>query len=146
MPSPASDTDANRRQALARGSAVVDAVAATLPVTTAWLFGSGAVGRLRADSDLDLGLLFAQRVDPAALAALAAELEALAGRTVQLVDLVRAGPIIGRQVLAHGVLLRDAAPARRHAFTMRILTDYADLKAARAPAELALRERFSRVA
>ena len=115
MPAAPPPRNAHVDETLARATAVIDALAASLPLTTAWLFGSGAAGRLRPDSDLDLGLLFAAPVDPSTLAALSADVAAIAGRPVQLVDLGRAGPIVGRQVLEYGVLLRDDEPKRRHA-------------------------------
>lgn len=133
-----------RDAAVEAAGRVVEALAARVPVDTAWLYGSGATGRMRKDSDLDIGLLLRGHVSAWVLAGLAVEFESLAGRPLQLVDLDAAGPILSRQVLAKGVLLLDALPARRHAFLMRTLTDYADLKHARAPAEAALRARLRR--
>lgn len=138
------ELQAARDEAMRIAGRVVEALAARVAIDTAWLYGSGATGRLRKDSDLDIGLLLQGSVSVWELAGLAADLEPLAGRPLQLVDLDAAGPILARQVLAKGVLLLDAKPARRHAFLMRTLTDYADLKHARAPVEAALRARLRR--
>jgi len=134
--------EAARDEAVRLARRVVDALAVRVEVDTAWLYGSGATGRLRRDSDLDIGVLVRGEVSALDLACLAAELAPLAGRPLQFVDLDAAGPILARQVLGKGVLILDARPARRHAFLMRVLTDYADLKHARAPAEAALRQRL----
>jgi predicted nucleotidyltransferase len=138
------ELQAARDEAIRIAHVVVEALPARVALDTAWLYGSGATGRLRKDSDLDIGLLLQGSVSAWELAKLAAEFEPLAGRPLQLVDLDAAGPILARQVLAKGVLVLDAKPARRHHFLMRTMTAYADLKHARAPVEAALRARLRR--
>jgi predicted nucleotidyltransferase len=128
--------------ARAAAKSVAEAVAQRLPVSAAWLFGSGAVGRLTPDSDLDVGLLLHQAPDALALATMAAELSGLVGRPVQLVDLRRAGPILGRQVLQHGILVLDNEPASRMTWQAHVLVDYDDLKHMRRPLEQALVRRL----
>ena len=134
-------SSAESAAALAR--TVVQTAATLLPIATAGLYGSGAQGRLRGDSDLDIGLLLSQPVSPLDLAAVAAELEGLANRPVQLVDLATASPILGHQVVAHGVLLLDRQPRRRHEWLMRTMSDYFDLKMTRKSGEEALRQRLT---
>jgi uncharacterized protein len=110
---------------------------------TLWLFGSAARGEEREDSDLDLAALFRRR--PAALELLDAkgELADLLGREVDLVDLDRASPILGMQVLRSGRLLVDRNPARRYAFFSRTISMYEDVKILRREAERALLQRVS---
>jgi predicted nucleotidyltransferase len=108
-----------------------------------WLYGSAAKGTDRKDSDLDLGALFTRRPSGYDLFKAALELEDLLGRKVDLVDLDRAGPILGMQVLKHGRLLIDAVPRRRYEFFARTVGLYEDLKIQRRPAEKAMFERMS---
>jgi hypothetical protein len=68
------------------------------------------------------------------------DLEALLGRSVDLVDLRRASPILGRQVVRDGRLLLDRNPADRHVFAMLLPSRYVDLKLSRGAAERALVE------
>ena len=135
---PHAPTDA----ALAVALRVAEQVALRWPVAAAWLFGSGAAARLTETSDLDVALLLLRPADPLQLATLAAELSGLAGRPVQLVDIAHAGPILGRQVLQHGVLVLDARPAHRLHWQARVLCDYDDLKYMRRPLEDALLQRL----
>lgn len=76
-------------------------------VDTLWLFGSEARGTTHAGSDLDLGALFRRRPAPLERLDAAAELAELLGREVDLVDLDRASPVLGLQVLRSGRLLVD---------------------------------------
>jgi predicted nucleotidyltransferase len=112
-------------------------------VDTLWLFGSAARGEERSDSDLDLAALFRRR--PAALDLLDArgELADLLGREVDLVDLDRASPILGMQVLRTGRLLVDRNPGRRYAFVGRTISMYEDVKILRREAERTLLQRVS---
>jgi hypothetical protein len=68
------------------------------------------------------------------------DLSTLLGREVDLVDLRRASPILGRQVLRDGRLLLDRDPVDRHVFAMLLPSRYVDLKISRATAERALVE------
>ncbi len=74
---------------------------------------------------------------------LVARLERATGRTVDLVDLATADPIIRRQVIASGSLVRCGDPAVRAAFEMKTLSEYLDLKIDRRAAERQLVESFS---
>lgn len=106
-----------------------------LDLAAAILFGSAARGRAGTQSDLDLALLPVSHLDPALLAEAAIDLEAELGRHVDLVDLSRASPVLGHQVLAHGRVLHVANRRRLGAFIARTLSDYEELKATRAPIE-----------
>lgn len=107
-----------------------------------WVFGSQATGTARADSDLDLAALFRRRTSPLELIDLSGELAAQIGRSVDLVDLDRAGPPLARQVLQNGALVLDRDVRRRIAFTSALPGRYQDVAMMRAPIERAMLERF----
>lgn len=121
-------------------SAQLDSVLTTLEgelhPAAVFLFGSLATGRANDESDCDLGVLLggaAPAVDAAF--AIRLQLEEQLGRRVDLVLLDSASPILVMQVLRHGRLVACARPEELEAFTVRILTDYADLKIVRRPIE-----------
>jgi hypothetical protein len=89
---------------------------------------------------VDLAVLVARPIPADQLLAARLDLEALLGRSVDLVDLRRASPILGRQVVRDGRLLLDRDPADRHVFAMLLPSRYSDLKIARCAAERALVE------
>jgi len=110
------------------------------PLSALWLFGSEARGQARRDSDVDLAILFPRPILADQLLVARLDLEALLGRSVDLIDLRRASPILGRQVLRDGRLLLDRDPADRHVFAMLLPSRYTDLKIARGAVEKALVE------
>jgi uncharacterized protein len=124
-------------EALTRVTSLVEA---RFPLSALWLFGSEARGQARPDSDVDLATLFSQPVASEQLFEASLDLQSLLGRSVDLVDLRRASPILARQVLRDGRLLVDRDPADRHAFAMVLPSRYVDLKISRRAAELALVE------
>ncbi|MCA8953131.1 MAG: nucleotidyltransferase domain-containing protein [Planctomycetes bacterium] len=88
-------------------------------IAAAWLFGSATRGELRADSDIDVGLLLR---DPALQAAdvyamlgeLAARIEVVVSpRTVDLVLLEHQGPVFAHEALIDGLLLVEQDHERR---------------------------------
>ena len=99
-----------------------------LTAATVWLYGSAARDSLRPHSDLDLAVLLAQPADRAEVLAVSGLLEAELGRTVDLVDLDAAGPVLAHQVIRDGRLLRDDAPNRRVALAVRTATAREDLR------------------
>lgn len=123
--------------------AIAEYLAANPAVVAGVLFGSGAAGRLRPDSDLDLALLFASEHEPdeRAVLQMRADLETLVRRDVDLIVLNRASTILAFQVARYGTLLfcRDRV-AYQH-FLVRLISEYADFKIIRRPIEQALIER-----
>lgn len=123
--------------------AVADYLETQPAVLAAVVFGSAAAGRLRADSDLDLALLFAHDAVPDAFAALElrAALEHHGGRDVDLIVLNDAPIIIAFQAIKHGqaILCRDRRAYEE--YVVRLITDYADFKRIRRPIEEAVIKR-----
>lgn len=99
-------------------------------IAAVYLFGSVARGTARADSDVDVAVLFA--ADPTAtLAGLAldlqGELEDHLGHPTQLVVLNRAPVDLVHRVLRDGVLVLNCDPSRRIRFEVRRRNEYFDL-------------------
>lgn len=87
-------------------------------VLAAYIFGSLARGRFRADSDIDVAVLlaptvgdkptrFEKRLD------LEIALEQLVHRPVQVVDLELAPPFLQHQIRKHGILVLEKDRSRR---------------------------------
>ncbi|MEM9696096.1 MAG: nucleotidyltransferase domain-containing protein [Myxococcota bacterium] len=110
---------------------VACAVAASPAVAAAWVFGSLARNEARPDSDLDVALLLRDREATAvtcrrAIQDLAARLETVSRRRVDLVVLTLNDPIIAHRVLSEGRLVLDADPERRIDFSSDALARYFD--------------------
>lgn len=108
------------------------------------VFGSVARGATHSESDLDLAALFRARPDPVALLEAGADCERLLGRSVDLVDLGAASPILATQVVREGRNVAGAESSALAHFTASLPSRYADLKRVRAAAETALEERIAR--
>src|SRR5688572_18909430 len=96
-----------------------------------YVYGSHAKGNPRPDSDIDLAVLVRRLPDAQERAGLAIECERLAGQAVDLVFLNDASPVLARQVLAYGTLVRGLGSQRRLAFEASLPSRYADLRRAR---------------
>jgi predicted nucleotidyltransferase len=108
-----------------------------LGIEALWAFGSVARGTPRPDSDLDLGALFRTSPDPVALLGVRADLAAVVGREVDLVDLDAVSPILAFEVVKHGRLIHEKGPARRVRFVAELIGRYEDVKRFREPMERA---------
>lgn len=96
-----------------------------------YLFGSRARGTARADSDVDLGLLYSVAPAPTLLAQpflLEAQLAEQLGRRVQCVVMNTAPVDLVHRILKDGVLLFDASPSQRIRFEIGARNRYFDLK------------------
>ncbi|MBF0262881.1 MAG: nucleotidyltransferase domain-containing protein [Magnetococcales bacterium] len=97
------------------------------------LFGSHATGGVHPESDLDLAVLVAGKVDPLFLWDLALELEPLAGCAVDLIDLRAASTVLQHQVITTGRPLWTGDALQSDLFACFVLSDKLDLDLARAP-------------
>ena len=102
-------------------------------LAAAYLLGSGARGRLRPDSDLDLALLpvCGRVISPEDRLSLAADLEELARRPVDLGVLSTANLVYAKEAVAQGVLIFERDPSARARFAMLALSMYAGLQESR---------------
>jgi len=92
-----------------------------------YVYGSGARGEMRADSDIDVEIFPGIACEPYALFCAAQALAARCGREVDLVDLTRASGVLQAQVAAHGVRVIVNEVRRADEFEMYALSDYAYL-------------------
>jgi len=102
-------------------------------LAAAWLFGSVARGTARPDSDVDVGILYAEN-PPGTLVGIGRTFgleedlsEALAA-PVQVVNLNAASPDLIIRVLRDGKLLIDRDPLRRSHFEVRSRNEFWDLE------------------
>lgn len=100
-------------------------------IAAAWLFGSRAAGRARADSDVDVAILMADD-PPETLEGMgfdvAAALEEELDVPVDLVVLNRAPVELVHYVLRGGALVYETDASLRVAFEVRARAEYFDLK------------------
>lgn len=102
-------------------------------IAAAYLFGSVARGTARFDSDVDVGVLYAQD-PPQTLKGLSIgfnlgwDLEELLGLPVQVVILNDASVELAFRVVRDGKLLVERDPGRRVAFEVRTGLEYWDLE------------------
>lgn len=97
------------------------------PLRLAILFGSAARGRLRADSDLDIAFLPTRDLALAEELALQAALERATGRTVDLVNLDRADPLLRFEIARHGRVLISEPASESTRFIAAAGIEHADL-------------------
>ena len=113
----------------------------TLDPAAIVVFGSRATDRGTPSSDHDVAVLLASpSPDLQRMLTLRLDLEEILGTDVDLVVLDDASPILAMQVLREGRLLACRDPEALEGFTVKTLTDYADLKTIRAPVERRLLE------
>ena len=113
---------------LKQKDALVSALLAAIPACRAiYRFGSWGTEGQRADSDIDLAVLASQPRDPVRRWELAQTLAALAGRDVDLVDLLSASTVMRLQVVAYGERLYCADPFQVEQFADMTFSSYARL-------------------
>jgi predicted nucleotidyltransferase len=93
------------------------------------LFGSRARGNERADSDLDLGALRADRrpMNLGELGRLQSDLESWSGLDAEVVDLARADALVRFEMVSDGRPLHEAEPGLWTDFVARTLIDHDDI-------------------
>jgi predicted nucleotidyltransferase len=89
-----------------------------------YAFGSVVSGHLRADSDVDLAVLCATPVDTTRLFEQARSLSVSLDRDVDLIDMRRAGSVLKKEILAHGVRIYCNDPLSVLDFEATSLSEY----------------------
>jgi predicted nucleotidyltransferase len=121
-----------------------EALADAPPLRLAILFGSGARGALRPQSDIDVGIV--PRDPNLSLTAelkLQVRLERTCGRPVDLVRLDRASTLLRWEAARTGVLLVAESPHEFPRFVARAALEHADLMTVLAPAAERFRARLA---
>lgn len=95
-------------------------------VRLAYVFGPVAAGRARPSSDLDVAILFAGDPLPTTLDRLTEELEEASGRTVDLVDLAQAPPLLAHRIVSTGSCVFCRRPEERAEFETRAVMRHLD--------------------
>ena len=95
-------------------------------VRLCYVFGSVARRRARRTSDVDVAVLFAGEPAPATLDRLTEDLEEATGRSVDLVDLATASPLLTHQIVSTGSCAVYRDRAERSAFETRAILRYLD--------------------
>jgi uncharacterized protein len=90
-------------------------------------FGSWLTDAERPDSDIDIAFLAPEALPQVRRWELAQSLASLAGRDVDLVDLLTASTVLRMQVVAHGVLLHESDPRKVAQFADTVFSSYARL-------------------
>lgn len=122
------------RRGRAAKAALVRVLSRDRRIRAAYLFGSLACGRERADSDADVALLLAGRASRAAFKTrlrYAGELEGVLGRRVDVVILNDADPFLRFQIFSKGLLLFAREPREAavfEAYSLNAWWDYAAIK------------------
>ena len=115
------------------------------PLRLAVLFGSAARGRLRPDSDLDIGFLPTRDLPLADELALQASLERATGRTVDLVDLDRADVLLRFEIARYGRVLVSEPASEATRFVAVAGIEHAELAPLIADAAERYRRRLATV-
>jgi predicted nucleotidyltransferase len=99
-------------------------------IDAAYLMGSAATHRLRAESDVDIAILPKRSavVSGNFRADLAAELESIFGRSVDVGILHTGNLVYAKEAVTRGILLFERKPGAKARFEMLTLSMYADLQ------------------
>ncbi len=131
------------------GDRLAEALREMPDVRLAYLFGSRARGRSRADSDIDVGVLLDDEAAREERGAVVRRLAGRLGRVVSsaLLDVVvlnDAPALLRHRVLRDGVLLFARSPEDRVRFAVKAIRDYQDGQVRREQATRARIERLQR--
>ncbi len=111
--------------------AIVRCLSHRREIQAAYVFGSGATGRVRADSDLDIAVLIDRRAVSDSLdyrLKLMADLgSALRRSDIDLVILNDASPLLVHRILSRGKLVFERSASARVRFQVRAAGRYLDL-------------------
>lgn len=91
------------------------------------LHGSAAIGKMRADSDVDIALLFDHPLNAETKMKLISHLELELHRNVDLVDLYSLSGTILKQVLRKGRVLIQTTPGSRAELIRKMIYNQADM-------------------
>ncbi|MBI5490524.1 MAG: nucleotidyltransferase domain-containing protein [Deltaproteobacteria bacterium] len=113
-------------------AAVGEAFGGVAGVAAVYLYGSAARGRLRPDSDIDIGVVFGRGAPSGeerarVLAGVAALLGRRFHRAIDIVSLDTAPVVLRRQAIARGRRVLEPDRRASRAFAARALLDYWDL-------------------
>lgn len=111
-------------------SCVREALAHEPGLLVAYLFGSHARGTARTDSDIDIAVLFPERVDArlgGALDRIRDAVERQCGRPCDVIDARGASADLVHRILRDGVLVIERDPSARIAFEVARRNEYFDL-------------------
>lgn len=111
---------------------VTQCVSGRREIQAAYIFGSVAAGRARADSDVDIAVLVDRRVRPAQRLKyrlkLMADLGAALHRSdIEVVLLNEAPPLLAHRVLSQGKLVFERSASARVRFQVQTASRYLDL-------------------
>lgn len=112
-------------------AALIEYLSVQEDVLAAYIFGSQASGKARPGSDVDVAVLLSQEdsfVRFERRLRLGNEAEDAIGRSVDLIVLNDASPLLRHQVFRHGQLLYERDQRARVEFEVRAGQMYADLK------------------
>ena len=116
------------RQAVSGNEALIKPILCQEPgLKLAILYGSAAAGKMRADSDIDIALLFDRPLSDNKKIELLTRLEQELGRDIDLVDLFFLNGTILKQILSKGQVLIQVKPGVLAGLVQRMIYNQADM-------------------
>lgn len=109
-------------------SKILDRARSIGEVSVIYLFGSYLLDRMTPESDLDLAILFNKKPDPLEVLDLQEDLCGITGYEVDLVILNDVAPVLGMQVVRHGIPLVTINSTESAKFVMVTISKYHDFK------------------
>lgn len=111
---------------------LIDALKAEInDIIAIYLFGSFGTAACRTDSDIDIAIQGQKPLDTVKLFYLSSKLAALAGREVDLIDLVNTNTVMQAQIVSSGRLIYCADTLKCDLFAASALSQYVHLNASR---------------